>query len=239
MIGFFDSGVGGMSIVRELRKKFSKADFLYYADTKHMPYGKKSKRQLKKYVHDAVNFLESQNVELIVDACNTASIVLPKNDKIVGMIKRVGEQLDPSLAPILIVATEATIRSGSYQNILERKKAKYFALSCGDLAKAVEKGDVDRIKEWGDIFLQKIFETKARSILLGCTHYSLVKDILLGRINENGVCVEVIDPAVIIASSVCVLNQGTGKTFVYITGVPIRKIKGMIFEKWKFKMSRQ
>lgn len=224
MIGFFDSGIGGMSIVRELRKNFPNADFLYYADTKHMPYGKKSRRQLKKYVRDAIRFLESQNVELIVDACNTASTVLPKNDKIIGMIKRVGEQLDPSLSPIILVATEATIRSGAYQKILERKRAKYFALPCGDLAEAVEKGNFDRIKEWGDIFAEKIRETNSRAILLGCTHYSLVKDVLLESVHQNNIGFEVIDPAVIIAESVCVLNQGEGKTFVYTTGAPLRKI---------------
>lgn len=223
MIGFFDSGIGGMSIVKELRKKFPKADFLYYADTKHMPYGKKSKWRLRRYIRDAIRFLESQNVELIVDACNTASTVLPKNDKIVGMIKRVGEQLDPSFAPILLVATEATVRSGAYQKILDRKRAKYFSLACGDLAEAVEKGNIDRIKEWGDIFAKKIHETNSKAILLGCTHYSLVKDVLIERVHENGIDIDVIDPAIIIAESVCVLDQGEGKTFIYTTGVPLRK----------------
>ncbi len=183
-IGFLDSGLGGISVLKEVRKLLPNEDYFYYGDSFHHPYGEKAKKELYDIVNDGVKYLLSKNCKLIVIACNTATtMVLAELRKNYTDVLFVGTEPAIKVAHdfypdkrVLVLATKGTIESERFHFLQENYPVKeaYF-VACPKLAPLIEEGDSSKF----DTYLKEIllpYKGKVDVIVLGCTHYVFVKD---------------------------------------------------------------
>ena len=189
-IGVFDSGVGGLTVLRELRSQVPGESLVYLGDTARVPYGTKSSPTVLRYAHEAARFLLTKQVKLLVVACNTASAValddLAKHNQIpvVGVIEPGARRAleVTSNGRIGVVGTEGTIRSGAYERALRagRPDVIVHAAACPLFVPLAEEGwaghEVARLtaREYLTPLLDKGIDT----LVLGCTHYPLLKQML-------------------------------------------------------------
>ncbi len=188
-IGFFDSGVGGLTVYSKFREKFPNENCLYYGDTAHLPYGNKSKDELISYARHIMDFFKSQNVKAVVIACNTSSSAAYdtiKNEydfKIYPIIqccaKIIGEMPIKRLG---IFATEATIKSGVYESEIKKYNSsmEIYPQSCPNWVNIVESKGQDDSQNIKIIYedLCRMLVHNPEKIILGCTHYPYLKIIL-------------------------------------------------------------
>lgn len=186
-IGVFDSGIGGLVILKALRTKLPKYDYEYYGDTKNLPYGDKSQKEIFNFTIKGVKYLEKKGCTLIIIACNTASAKalrkiqkewLPKHSpflKVLGMIVPTVEFLDKSDFPALLIATKSTVNSNVYGKELKKifPNVKLTNLATPHLVPLIEKGDVVNAVEYVKRALNKSLGSK-KTLVLGCTHYPLI-----------------------------------------------------------------
>ncbi len=188
-IAFFDSGVGGLTVMNKVKKILPYENYLYYGDTLHMPYGEKTKDELLKYSENIFRFFEQKGAKAVVMACNTTSSVIYDEVK-----DRYGFKLFPvvqSVAEILsklpikrlgIFATRATIESGAYQKEIKKynQKMKVFGQHCPAWVHIVEDNAANKPENIEIIKsdLAKMLENKPEKIVLGCTHYPFLLDVL-------------------------------------------------------------
>lgn len=185
-IGIFDSGVGGLTVFREIRKALPNEDLIYLGDTARVPYGSKSKDVIKRYSKQNAEFLLSRNVSMIVVACNTASAVSVQYLKelfpeisIVGVIEPVVDYIKMlSVKKIAVLGTNTTIESGAYQKALfDEKKFEIFSQPCPLFVPLVEEGlfnePITLIAL--EMYLSKLKKTGMDAVILGCTHYPMLK----------------------------------------------------------------
>lgn len=186
-IGVFDSGIGGLTVVRQLRKALPSEDIVYLGDTARVPYGTKSPSTVVRFACEDTQFLLQQNVKAVVVACNTCSAwALPMLEKkfsvpVFGVIlPGVRAALERTRnRRIGIIGTSATIRSKAYSNgILARcDTAKVFARPCPLLVPLVEEGWI-RHRVTNTVlqeYLQPLVRHRIDTLILGCTHYPLIK----------------------------------------------------------------
>ena len=183
-IGMFDSGCGGLTVLKEYIKKLPNEDFIYYGDTAHLPYGDKSPSTILKYSEEILGFLINKNVKMIVIACGTASAISYKflKNKYNIEIKNIIEPAVKSLKDtnIGVIATKATINSNAWENAILKMhpSAKVTSVACPLFVPLIEEGFIENpatdfvIKEY-----MKNFDGKnISSLILGCTHYPLLKE---------------------------------------------------------------
>ena len=194
-IGIFDSGLGGLSILKELLQKLPQYDYVYLADNKHVPYGSKSTDKIYEYTLKSVEFLFKQNCSLVILACNTASAValrkIQQNDlpsffpkkRLLGVIRPTTETILslPLSKSIGILATSATIKSGYFIEDLNKTKKKHppiFQQACPNLVPLIESSQFDLLKFKISLnsYLTPLKKKKVKTIILGCTHYGLLHD---------------------------------------------------------------
>lgn len=194
-IGMFDSGVGGLTVLKEIIKENPKENIIYLGDTKRFPYGSKSKETIIDLTKKGVDFLISKNVKAIVIACGTATSqaleVVQKiyNIPIIGIIDSTVDYIkeNEKLRKIGVIATAGTIRSKGWQNKINNKitDATVYNKACPLLAPMAEEGWTDNeiakltikeyLKDFDDI----------DCLILGCTHYPLFKKIIEKELSEN------------------------------------------------------
>ncbi len=183
-IGIFDSGIGGLTTLEEIKKLLPNENYIYYADTKNNPYGEKSKEELCSITENIVNYLLERDVKLIVIACNTATTNCIeylrnkfKNIEFVGTEPAIKVACDNNYKNTLVLATPSTINSERTQSLLEKnikENENFYLIPCEGLANAIEKKDDDKINELLDKYLKDY--KNIDSIVLGCTHYPIIKD---------------------------------------------------------------
>lgn len=205
-IGVFDSGVGGLTVVREIMRQIPNEKIVYFGDTARVPYGSKSKDTITRFSRQIVHFLESQDVKAIVIACNTASAyaleTLEKevNIPIIGVVKpgaKVAAETTKN-GKIGVIATEGTISSGIYSSYIKeiKKDATVIGKACPLFVPLVEEGlwedpVTDEIaRRYLTEFTQQ--DKDIDTLILGCTHYPLIRSTL-GRI--AGEKVTLVNPA--------------------------------------------
>ena len=195
-IGIFDSGVGGLTVLKKLNEILPKEEFIYFGDTAHVPYGNKSKKTIIKYCKEIINFLESKNVKLIIIACNTASSTalddlhkttkVPLIDVVTPCIKKAVKTTSHN--QIGIIGTKTTIDSQKYQNEIKKinKNIKIYSQSCPLLVPIIEEALFEHqiTKEVVDIYLSKI-KDNIDTLILGCTHYPLIKNLFLKSMKDK------------------------------------------------------
>jgi glutamate racemase len=186
-IGIFDSGIGGLTVMKEIAKVLPHEDILYFGDIAHTPYGPKSPHIIKEFAERIVRFLIREGVKIVVVACNTVSSVALQELKglfplpILGVIEpgvKKALELSKNLH-IGVIGTEATIRSNAYQKKIKsiQKMAKVYAKACPLFVPLVEEGwehgkvAVQVAKKYLSPLLKKEIDT----LILGCTHYPLLQ----------------------------------------------------------------
>lgn len=216
-IGIFDSGVGGLTVLTALRARLPEQDYLYLGDTARLPYGSKSEKTIRRYALNAASHLFRHDIRLLVVACNTASAhALPALAEIspvpvVGVVQPgVRAALAGGARRIAVIGTEGTIRSGAYQNALHRlaPQVTVSAAPCPLFVPLAEEG-------WGDhpitdqvseLYLRPLLDTGVEAVILGCTHYPLLKPSL-ARVAGPGVTL--IDSASAVSDAVVERYRGT------------------------------
>ncbi len=197
-IGVFDSGVGGLTAVKELIKLMPHEDIIYLGDTARVPYGTKSEETIKKYARQDFDFLKRFDVKMIISACGTVSsvlasepgffeglytgVIIPAVDAAIG---------STSNHKIGIIGTSATIRSGSYKNLIKTRlpDAKVFEKACPLFVPLVENGYVGRdcapCVEIAREYLLPLKKQGIDTLILGCTHYPMLSDIISDIMGEG------------------------------------------------------
>ncbi len=203
-IGVFDSGVGGLTVAKEIMRQLPGESLVYFGDTARVPYGTKSKATVCKYSKQIANFLMTKHVKAIVIACNTASALAREEledmvDVPVIDVVRPGAKMAAESTKnnkIGVLGTQSTIKSGIYEKFLHKINPEITVVSkaCPLFVPLVEEGLLeDRITE--DIvqrYLHDMKEYEIDSLVLGCTHYPLLRGVI-GR--EIGESVKLVNPA--------------------------------------------
>lgn len=247
-IGVFDSGVGGLSILKELKKLLPKENYIFVADQLNVPYGEKSKKELENITLKICKFLASKNTKIIVAACNTATCYALKylraNVKIpiIGTVPAVKPAAEKSKKGVIgIISTPATSKSQYLKNLIETyaKNVKVVNIGCFGLENAVEKGELNSptVKKILEKYLSQIKKSGADIIVLGCTHYPFLKSQIKKVSGEN---ITLIDSGKAIAKhtkntllNLNVFNKSGGKTKYYTTGGPelFSKVASVLLKK--------
>lgn len=200
-IGVFDSGFGGLTVLRELIRHTADADYLYFGDTARLPYGSKSADTVARYALGASHFLEEHGAQLLVIACNTATalaldqISAAVRVPVIGVVEPGAECASAASRSrkVVVLATEATVSSHAYERALRGHGVEAREKACPLLVPLVEEGWVDHpvTEEVARIYLSEVFgdgSMAADVLLLGCTHYPLLKP-LLHRVAPPGVTI--------------------------------------------------
>jgi len=197
MIGVFDSGIGGLTVVRAIMKRFPAYDILYFGDTARTPYGSKSPSTVIKYAVENTEFLLSQGARAVVLACNTASSVAT------DLLRRrydipIFEVISPAVEAAVrvsrqgrigIIGTRATIASGAYEALIKarRPESRVFAQACPLLVPLVEEGWLKKpetrmiVKD----YLRPLKSRQIDTLILGCTHYPLLAELIQAKIGRR------------------------------------------------------
>ena len=190
-IGVFDSGVGGLTVLSALRRHIPDASYLYFGDTARLPYGSKSAATVAHYAVDAIRHLQSHGAELLVIACNTATALAFDEIKAASAVEVIGVVEPGARAAALasrnrkavVIGTVATVASHAYLRALESRGLSANEKACPLFVPLVEEGWTDHpvTEQVARIYLDEAFSGDARDadvLVLGCTHYPLIKPLL-------------------------------------------------------------
>jgi glutamate racemase len=203
-IGVFDSGVGGLSVLRAMRAQMPEEDVIYFGDQGHVPYGPRPMEQIQNFSEGITRFLLAQNTKSIVVACNTASAAALKflrgkfpDVPFVGMEPAVKPAAEQTLTGVVgVLATPATFQGALYASVVERFASGVQVLqhTCPGLVGQIERGDLNgpRARAILEDALLPMLEKHIDTVVLGCTHYPFVIPLIEEIVGEN---VRVIDPA--------------------------------------------
>ena len=247
-IAFFDSGVGGLTVFSKVKKLLPNENYLYFGDTKNMPYGEKTKEQLIEFSDKIFKFFEEKEVKAVVMACNTTSATAYEslknnyNFKIYPIIQSVAKIIgNMDIKRVGILATIATINSKAYSREISKynPKMEILELACPQWVRIVEeKKENDKDSE--ELITKKLAEMlwySPEKIVLGCTHYPYLLNILKKFAPEE----TFIDPAEYFAKAIMedlkennLLNPSTNKGFekFYVSSSPenFKKAGSMFYE---------
>ncbi len=199
-IGIFDSGVGGLTVYRALHNLLPNEHFIYLGDTARVPYGTKSMATVERYAIENSQFLASRGIKMLVVACNTASaLALPKiresiGLEVVGVIgpggrKAVELTKEKANARIGVIATEATVASNAYLEAIRRASdtAEVYQAGCPLFVPLAEENWTSEPETFSIAakYLAKMNEFKPDALVLGCTHYPILRDVIQQTVGEN------------------------------------------------------
>ena len=220
-IGVFDSGMGGLTVMRALIARLPGESFIYLGDTARLPYGTKSADTVRRYAVQASKALVARGVKMVVIACNTASVSLPQVVEALAPVPVVGVIVPGAKAalaaapdgPIAIIATEGTVKGGAYRAAIRAQGSDVPIVqqACPLFVPLAEEGLVD-----GPIvdlavrrYLEPLLATmpKPKCLLLGCTHYPVLKDAIA---RVTGADIALVDSAVTTADAVAELIAANG-----------------------------
>lgn len=224
-IGVRDSGVGGLTVAREIKKQIPGARLLYFADTAHVPYGDRAPHEVRHFALSITDFLISQGAQIVIFACNTSSAYALQIAKhrfsipLLGMIEpgaRAALEANASTpeAPIGVLATSATVQSGMYARWIQSlqsdggEKTPAIEIACSDFVPLVEseRASTPEARRACEKYLQPLIEAGARTVILGCTHYPLLLPVL----REVAPQISFVDPAQFVAREIKSLVAARG-----------------------------
>ncbi len=217
VIGVFDSGFGGLTVLRELLHHLPGADFVYLGDTAHLPYGSKSQAAVTRYTADAIRTLVERGAELVVIACNTASaLALPSLEAPVPLVGVIGPgaeaaaEIAPPGSTALVLATEATVASHAYAAACTAAGLRATEKACPLFVPLVEEGWTDGsiTEQIATVYLRDAFAQsgeKPSAVILGCTHYPLLRPLLRRVVAAMAGDVPIVDSAEATAKHVTTL----------------------------------
>ena len=203
-IGVFDSGVGGLTVAREIMRNLPKEDIVYFGDTARVPYGSKSKDNIIRYSRQIIHFLQTKGVKAIVIACNTASALAldtVKDEFDIPIIGVVEPGARAALAvtenkKIGVIGTEATVRSSMYEKIIKgiNPEVSVISKACPLFVPLVEEGFKKHqvTDEIIDYYLASMKKSEVDALILGCTHYPLLRSKIREYVGEK---ITLVNPA--------------------------------------------
>jgi len=213
-IGIFDSGLGGLLILKKIRERLPQYDYVYYGDNARVPYGNRSKKIIYQFTKEAIEFLFKKDCQLVILACNTATSnalrqiqrqYLPHyypDRRVLGVIIPTIEYLkdNQNIKTLAVIATSSTVNSKSFTKEIRKinNKIKVYEKACPLLVPYIESGIKNKkilqliLKEYLKVFFKK----KIDLLILGCTHYGLIKKEIIEVIGRK---IKVIDQAQLIA----------------------------------------
>jgi len=237
-IGVFDSGIGGLTVVNELMMRLPNEEIVYLGDTARLPYGTKSPETVLRFLRENLAFLKRKNVKMIVVACNTASsVALPKlleeeDLPLVGVLlpgARAAARTTRTKR-VAVIGTTATIRSGAYEDALwELEPAiKLWSRACPLFVPLVEEGwHEDEITVLtAKRYLDPMADFDADTLVLGCTHYPVIKEVISRVVGEK---ITLVDSAhetaaeverVLAKHALRSVVDRPGRITVYVTDIP-------------------
>ena len=199
-VGIFDSGIGGFTILNSLLKTRRDVEVFYLADTKRIPFGNKSFKEIRNIAKDVCNFFENKDLDALLIACNTTNacaLDILKNNLGVpcfDLINSVSEIVKKQIIGIL--ATQTTVRSSYYRNVLSSKNEnlKIFQQECPEFVSEIEKEklNLDKLNYLSDLYLEPLLKKNIEELILGCSHYPLIYNFLRNKIDSN---IKIIDPS--------------------------------------------
>jgi glutamate racemase len=208
MVGVFDSGFGGLTVLRALLPRIPSANYVYLGDTARLPYGAKSQATIARYAVESARFLEERGCEYLVIACNTATALALEDIRqavsvpVLGVIepgvraaKRTSAESD---GDVLVLATAATVQSHAYREACAAVGLRATEVACPLLVPLVEEGWIDHnvTREVLRIYLSEaLAKCTPQSVLLGCTHYPLLAGAIVQTLRDLGSKAVVIDSA--------------------------------------------
>lgn len=203
-IGVFDSGVGGLTVVREMIRQLPNENIVYFGDTARVPYGSKSQKTIIRFSEQIIRFLKTRQVKAIVIACNTASALA---------LEAVRDEFDVPILGVVIpgaraaveatangkvgvVGTEATVQSGMYTKVIREMNPEIQVIekACPLFVPLVEEGFKEHpvTQEIIDFYLDSMRETDIDAMILGCTHYPLLRSKIRAYMGEK---IQIVNPA--------------------------------------------
>ena len=238
-IGFLDSGLGGLSVVKEVKKLLPRENIEYFADNQRQPYGEKSQSELIKFTLQIISFLLKKKIKICIIACNTATAASLQKAReyfyipIIGVIRPAVQDAikKTSNKRIGVIATEFTTKNGAYPKEVKRiaPEIKVFSNFCPEFVSIVEAGKFTAPETYGVAreYLKPLREAQIDTLILGCTHYSFLKKVISDIMGPE---VTLINPAV---STSLILKEalfqkgiskeeGESKENYYTTGLPVK-----------------
>lgn len=240
-IGVFDSGLGGLTVLKELIKILPNENYIYLGDLKNSPYGDKSGDEITSFTKKNIEFFLKNGVKLVVVACNTASsynideIREIYNVPVITVLESAISGIDKNDKNILLAATKATCNSGYFDKLLKMsfENVKLHKEACIDIVPSIENKNLkdDEIQDIVNKYVKKYSSEKIDKLILGCTHYPIWKKYFENSVNKD---VEIFDPAQKLALDVynylninrMISNEKDSKMKFYVT-----KNKDIFFEK--------
>ena len=193
-VGVFDSGSGGISVLREAVRLLPREDFIYYGDSKNAPYGTKSKDEVLHLAQNAADFLLNRGAKAIVIACNTATACAARELRSMLSVPIIG--MEPALKPasmlrkngiVLVMATPGTLESEKYADLYERYGQNAVSLPCPGLMEFAEKGDLSSpaLHDYLNALLLPYAGQTVDAAVLGCTHYVFLKRAIAAHFSSH------------------------------------------------------
>lgn len=249
-IAFFDSGIGGLSVLKNAIEKLPSEHYIYYADTKNVPYGTKPKESIVKYIFEAVEFLADKKIKTLVVACNTATSAAINDLRakfdfpIIGMEPAVKPAIEKNRSKrILVTATSFTLRERKLESLIADldKKNIVDKLPLDKLVGFAENFEFDsaEIRDYLKDSFDKIFIEDYETIVLGCTHFIFFKELIYELLPPH---IEIIDGNVGTVNQMIrilkaneLINPASSHTLeLYSSGIAddaerVRKLKKLIY----------
>lgn len=223
-IGVFDSGVGGLTVLRALLRQLPAVDYTYLGDTARLPYGSKSQATIARYAVSSARFLVEEGADFLVIACNTASALALDAIKdavrvpVLGVIETGANaaQSSSKTADVLVIATDATVQSHAYETACRERGLRTFEKACPLLVPLVEEGWIEHpvTLEVLRIYLAELLDQaretqmKPDTLVLGCTHYPLLRPQIARAVPD----LKVIDSAEVSAEQVAMAIGDRGRS---------------------------
>lgn len=235
-IGIFDSGVGGIGVLKEAYRQLPQETFIYFGDTARLPYGTKSEAEIVKFVHQVLEWMEKQGVKMVIVACNTATaaaidrVAVEYNFPVIGMISPgANTAVQQGRKRIGVIATLHTVNSNAYLDAIHKidSSVSVFQVGAPALVPLIEQGRINDVYTFEVVqqYLEPLIEQQIETLILGCTHYPhllhLFREIL-------GTSVQILDPATPVVATATEQLQSLGIlsdrpphcTSFYVSGNP-------------------
>ena len=192
-VGLYDSGLGGLSVLNEMIRCYPDAEYVYFGDSARAPYGEKSEEELTKYVYEIFDFMQDQNVDCVISACNTSSMFLHKMDlsqysfKVISLFDVMKEFFDKSIADCSVctryeyrtqIKPETKLALLATPSNIDMKRYEDWGLNihplkCPKLVPLVESGNLEEAKKEFENYLSELADD-IENVIVGCTHYSFL-----------------------------------------------------------------
>ncbi|MFN6567683.1 glutamate racemase [Dendronalium sp. ChiSLP03b] len=202
-IGVFDSGVGGLTVLRQLYRQLPNESIVYFGDTARLPYGIRSKAEILQFAREILSWMQQQRVKMVIMACNTSSALALEivrqefNMPVLGVILPGARAAVQQGKRIGVIATPATAKSNAYKNAIVEidRNVQVWQVSCPEFVPLVEQNRIDDpyTIEVARSYLEPLLQQEIDTLVYGCTHYPLLAPVLRSLLPPQ---VKLVDPAV-------------------------------------------